>query len=176
MEDRAEDVWGTASKLHFNRDFQLNSQSLAAAVTELRSIGGRAWPNFRLDHPVHESALVLWSNTTMGLLLFWWAASRQQAGRAILTISRLPSLLVIDAAKLSAKQLRAAERVFSKYATKPLLPANEAFRDKTRIALDADFLVGVLGLDSTILEPLEILRKKWCAEPSVHGGKSTRIQ
>ena len=176
MEGRAEDVWGTASKLHFNRDFQLNSQSLAAAVTERRSLGGRAWPNFRLDHPVQESALVLWSNTTLGLFLFWWAASRQQAGRAILTISRLPQLLVIDTAKLSAEQLRAAERVFGRYAGKALLPANEAFRDKTRIALDADFLVGVLGLDPTILEPLDILRKKWCAEPSVHGGKSTRIR
>ena len=24
-------------------------------------------------------------------------------------------------------------------------------------------------------EPLSILRDQWCAEPSVHGGKSTRI-
>ena len=175
MEDKAERVWATASRLHFSLDFQLNSQSLAAAVTERHSIGGRAWPNFRLDHPGHESALVLWSNTTLGLFLFWWAASRQQAGRAILTISRLPQLLVVDTAKLSAEQLRAAERVFGRYARKALLPANEAFRDKTRIALDADFLVGVLGLDPTILEPLDILRKKWCAEPSVHGGKRTRI-
>ena len=41
---------------------------------------------------------------------------------------------------------------------------------------DEDFLVQVLGLEPTILKPLEVFRNKWCAEPSVHGGKSTRIQ
>ncbi len=176
MEDKADVVWVTASRLHFNRDFRLNSQSLAAAVTKHRSIGGRAWPNFRLGDPTHESALVLWSNTTLGLFLFWWYASRQQAGRAILTISQLPSLLVIDTTQLTSIQIAAAERVFDKFAKQPLLPANEAFRDTVRIALDEDFLVSVLGLDPTIREPLEILRNKWCAEPSVHGGKNTRIQ
>ena len=145
-------------------------------MTEHRSIGGRAWPNFRPGDPTHESALVLWSNTTLGLFLFWWHASRQQAGRAILTISQLPSLLVIDTTQLTSIQIAAAERVFDKFAKQPLLPANEAFRDTVRIALDEDFLVSVLGLEPTILEPLEILRNKWCAEPSVHGGKNTRIQ
>ena len=43
------DVWETASRLHFNLDFQLNSQSLAACLTSERSIGGTAWPNFRVD-------------------------------------------------------------------------------------------------------------------------------
>ena len=100
-EDKANAVWNTASRLHFNRDFRLNSQSLAASVTERRSIGGRAWPNFSPHDPAHESTLVLWSNTTLGLFLFWWHASRQQVGRAILTISQLSSLLVIDTTKLS---------------------------------------------------------------------------
>ena len=176
MEDKANTVWSKASRLHFNLDFQLNSQSLAAAITERRSIGGRAWPNFRLNDPAHEYALVLWSNTTLGLFLFWWHASRQQAGRAILTISQLPSLLVIDTTKLTSNQLAAAQRTFDKYARQTLLPVNEAFRDEVRIALDEDFLIQVIGLNPSILEPLKILRNKWCAEPSVHGGKSTRIQ
>ena len=175
MENKAHAVWATASRLHFNLDFRLNSQSLAAAVTGRRSIGGTAWPNFRLNDPAHEAALVLWSNTTLGLFCFWWSANRQQAGRARLTISQLPALLVIDTTQLSSKQLAEAERVFDKFAKQPLLPANEAFRDKVRIALDEEFLVQVLGLDPNILEPLEIFRNKWCAEPSVHGGKSTHI-
>ena len=176
MEDKADTVWATASRLHFNLDFRLNSQSLAAAVTKRPSIGGTAWPNFQLSDPAHEAALLLWSNTTLGLLLFWWQASRQQAGRARVTISRLPSLWVLDTRQLTPIQLAAAERLFKEFATQTLLPANEAFRDKVRIALDESFLVEVLGLDRAILEPLEILRNKWCAEPSVHGGKSTRIQ
>ena len=30
------------------------------------------------------------------------------------------------------------------------------------------------GLPEGILEPLDVLREQWCAEPTVHGGKSTR--
>ena len=175
MEDEADRVWRTASRLHFNLEFRLNSQSLAASVTERRSIGGRAWPNSQLNERAHEAALVLWSNTTLGLFLFWWGANRQQAGRANFTISQLPSLQVIDTTQLTPAQHDAAGRVFDEFAQRPLLPANEAFRDETRIALDEAFLIQVLGLDSLILEPLEIFRNKWCAEPSVHGGKSTRI-
>ena len=175
MEDKARTVWRTASRLHFTLDFRLNSQSLAAGVTRRRSVGGRAWPNFRLNDPAHEAALVLWSNTTLGLFLFWWHASRQQAGRAILTITQLPSLLVLDVTQLTPDQHAAAGEVFDEFARQPLLPANEAFHDEVRIALDEAFLLQVLGLDRRILEPLEILRNKWCAEPSVHGDKSTRI-
>ena len=175
MESAADIVWGTTSRLHFNLDFQLNSQSLSASITERISIGGRAWPNFQLHDLAHEPALALWSNTTLGLFLFWWHASRQQAGRAIITISQLPSLLVLDTAQLTAKQLAVAKKMFKKFATKTLLPANEAYRDEVRISLDEEFLTQVLGLDSAICEPLHILRNKWCAEPSVHGNKSTRI-
>ena len=39
----AASLWRTASRLHCNRDFQLNSQSLAACLTPSAAIGGRAW-------------------------------------------------------------------------------------------------------------------------------------
>ena len=41
-DQKALDVWNAAGRLHFNRDFRLNSQSLAACLTPERSIGGRA--------------------------------------------------------------------------------------------------------------------------------------
>lgn len=56
------------------------------------------------------------------------------------------------------------------------LPANEAYRDPTRIDLDRLLLVDVSGLDGGRLESLDLLRRQWCAEPSVHGGKGTRIK
>ena len=37
-------------------------------------------------------------------------------------------------------------------------------------------LVELLGFPKSVLEPLALLRKKWCAEPTVHGGKATRIR
>ena len=35
------------------------------------------------------------------------------------------------------------------------------------------FLIDMLGLPERVLEPLDVLRLKWCSEPSVHGGKRT---
>ena len=55
-----------------------------------------------------------------------------------------------------------------------MLPANEAYRDPVRQELDRALLVDVLGLPDSILDSLDALRASWCAEPTVHGGKSTR--
>ena len=45
-EARAIERWNSAaSRLHANRDFQLNSQSLAMCLTPEKCLGGRAWPN-----------------------------------------------------------------------------------------------------------------------------------
>ncbi len=171
----AGDVWETATRLHFNRDFRLNSQSLAACLTPDRSIGGTAWPNFSIEEPARwEEALALWANTTLGVICFWWVGTRQQQGRARLTISGLPSLPVIDMRTLNTRQLRLASKIFTDFRDWTFLPANEAYRDETRKALDQAMLCDLLGLPESILEPLDVLRRQWCAEPTVHGGKSTR--
>ena len=174
-EMQAAEVWeNTASQLHFNRDFRLNSQSLAACLTPKKSIGGAAWPNFVADRESWEKPLALWANSTLGLMCFWWIGSRQQQGRARVTISRLPDLLALDARTLSKEQAAAARDVFADFRDRKMLPANEAYRDSVRQALDRALLVDVLGLHDGLLEPLAALRDAWCAEPAVHGGKSTR--
>ena len=170
------EVWNTtASRLHFNRDFRINSQSLTACLTPTKAIGGRAWPNFILDQDEWILPLILWSNTTLGLLAFWWIGSRQQSGRATLTLTQLPRLTVLDPRHLSEEQIAQAEDIFEAFKEKTFLPANEAYRDDARKALDHAVLVDLLRLPEATLEPLSILRDQWCAEPSVHGGKSTRI-
>ena len=121
-----------------------------------------------------RGALALWANTTLGLISFWWVAGRQQQGRAILTISGLPALPVLDVRTLDLRQLGIAARIFEDFRDWTFLPANEAYRDDTRKALDRAVLCDLLGLPESILEPLDVLRAQWCAEPTVHGGKSTR--
>ena len=173
-EGRAAAAWGTATRLHFNLDFRLNSQSLAACLTPTSTLGGRAWPNFRMTDRRHETAAVLWANTTLGLMLFWWQGSVQQAGRACLTVSRLPDLPVLDPRALGDAQHALACDLLERFRERTFLPANEAYRDETRQALDAAVLVDLLGLPASILEPLAVLRAQWCGEPTVHGGKATR--
>ena len=48
MEDKAADVWGTASQVHLNLGFRFNTQPLAIAFTDQHCLGGRAWPNVDL--------------------------------------------------------------------------------------------------------------------------------
>ena len=174
--ERAVTIWNrTASRLHFTLDFQINSQSFTACFTPDKAIGGRAWPNFLPAQDEWNVPLVLWSNTTLGCLAFWWVGTRQQQGRACLTISRLPSLTVLDPRSLSQEQLAQAEAIFTRFKEKEFLPANEAYRDDARQALDRAVLIDLLHLPEAALEPLALLRDQWCAEPSVHGGKKTRI-
>ena len=136
--------------------------------------GGRSIPH----EPKYAIPLRLWCNSTLGLILFWWHGTRQQKGRSRLTISRLPDLPVLDPRKLSDQQLDHCRAIFNDFKDREFLPANEAYRDETRKALDRGLLFGitsVLQLDQGLEEGLDLLRKQWCAEPSVHGGKRTRI-
>ncbi len=177
MEDQVKALWETACRLHFCRDFQLNSQSLEAFLTKAATMGGRAWPTFQLHAPQFEEILCLWANTTLGLVAFWWQGTTQQTGRANLTVTRLPALPVLDPRRLDIQQLETATRLFAEFKEQAFRPAHEAYRDTVRQALDQAVLVDVLGLPrKEILDPLSNLRDKWCAEPSVHGGKTTRIE
>lgn len=173
-EAKALDVWDTATRLHFNRDFRLNSQSLAACLTPERSIGGRGWPNFKLANSACDEAIALWANTTLGLISYWWTGGRQQLGRSVMPITKLPDLLTLDTRKLSHEQIDHSHQLFADFQDHQFLPANEAYHDPARHALDRAVLIDLLGLPESILEPLALLRLQWCAEPTVHGGKSTR--
>ena len=172
-DERAVDVWQTATRLHYTQDFGLNAQSISACLTPEKSLGGRAWPNFKPTQESWEELLVLWSNSTLGLMSFWWAGSRQHDGRSILTITRLLDLPTIDPRELSERQIQQAKEAFEEFQNRPLLPANEAYRDETRQAIDEFLLIDMLGLSRKLLEPLSNLRLRWCSEPSVHGNKRT---
>ena len=163
-------VWKTVTRLHFNLDFRLNSQSLAACMTPAKAIGGVAWPNFLLPEAGWEFPAVLWANTTLGLVSFWFRGTRQHRGRARLTIKTLPSLPTLDVRFLSPSQIEQAEGIFDEFSSRNFLPAHQAHQDETRRDLDRAVLIDLLGLDPEILEPLDILRHQWCREPSVHGG------
>lgn len=171
MKDRAAAVWKTASRAHFNRDFQYNSQPLAVAMTATPTIGGTAWPNLIFKNRRHEIAYALWGNSTLGLLCHWWWSSKQQEGRGRITVTRIPGMPALDVRKLSARQLTAAEKIFAEMKETPLLPLAEAGRDAARKQLDDAFALRVLELDESKIEPLDLLRAKLAAEPSVRGGK-----
>ena len=164
-----------ATRLHVNLDFRINSQATAACCTPEPCIGGRAWPSFApTAGETWENALCVWLNTTLGLIGRWWVSNRQQQGRANLTVTTVGSIPVPDLHSLDPARIERLASAFDDLETTPMLPANEAYHDQTRQELDHTALCGALGLPEDILEPLAVLRRQWCEEPSVHGGKSTR--
>ncbi len=172
MEDRAATLWGTASRVHLNRDFRFTSQALAATMTMHKSMGGVAWPTVLFDDHKLDSSFVIWCNTTLGLLEFWWTANRQQSGRGRKTIrSSAETLPVLDLRALADSQLRTAESVFDEFRDKDLKPAYLADADPNRALLDRRMVCDILGFDEDIYAGVRRLAAKWCAEPSVHGGK-----
>ena len=169
---RASVIWETRSHTHFNADFRFNSQPLQVAFTEERTIGGSAWPNIQFEKREFEVAHSLWGNSTLGLLLYWWHSSRQQAGRGRITVTSIRTMPTLDVTALSDDQLRLAEEIFEDMRDREFLPANEAWRDESRKELDRRVLVDLLGLpEERVMGALDLLRRKWCSEPSVHGGK-----
>ena len=175
IDKKVTEVWGTASHCHFNRDFRFNSQSTGMQFTPAKTIGGRAWLSIQLATAEQEKALVVWGNTSLGLLLYWWHANKSQDGRGSIGKEALQSLPVLDVSSLTPKQLAAAAAVFDAMCEKELLPLNEIDRDPARRELDEKFAKDVLGLSQQFYAaggPLERLRMKLAQEPSVRGGKA----
>ena len=172
MEEKAVDVWTTASRAHISRGFRFNSQPLAVAFTEQKSAGGRAWPNVSFNNPSYDYVFTVWGNSTLGLLSYWWHSNRQVAGRGDMTIRSVESLPVLDFSKLTDEQLVTAEAIFNEMRDKELKPAYLADADPNRALLDKRVICDLLGFDSDTYVAVRRLAAKWCAEPSVHGGKA----
>ena len=171
MEAKAAEVWATASRAHVNLDFRFNSQPLTAAITERESIGGRAWPNVTFADARFDYTFALWCNSTLGLLLYWWHANKQQPGRGITTIRAVETLPVLDVRTLSDAQLHTAQAIFDEFQELDLQPAYLADTDANRALLDRRVVCDLLGFDAATYDAVRRLAAKWCAEPSVHGGK-----
>ena len=108
---------------------------------------------------------------SLGLLSYWWHSSRQQSSKANVTIRSAETLSVLDLRCLTDEQLLRAEMIFDEFRDKDLLPAYLADADPNRALLDRRVICDFLGFDEEIYQAVRRLSAKWCAEPSVHGGK-----
>ena len=163
MESKAADVWKSISRVHYNSEYTFSAQALAVAFTERRLLGGRVWPSIILNDSRFDYAFAIWGNCTLGLLCYWWHSSRQQSSKAGLTITLSETLPVLDFRTLSDEQLATAERIFDEFRDLDLMPAYLADADPNR---------ALLSFGEDVYRGVRRLAQKWCAEPSVHGGKA----
>jgi hypothetical protein len=177
VQEKAGRIWAISSHCHINKDFQFNSQSTAMQFTKNKTIGGHAWPSIKLDNVEQEKALVLWGNSSLGLLLHWWHANKQQSGRGRTVVSAVGSLPVLDVTKLSKATLAKAVAIFDDMKHKELKPMNEIAQDAVRAEIDARLATEVLGFPPELVAPdgpLALLRQKLALEPSITGSKLTQ--
>ena len=171
MESKSAQVWATASRAHLNRNFTFGSQPLAVAFTERETIGGSAWPNVIFGDERFDYAFAVWGNSTLGLLSWWHHSSRQQSSKAGITIRMAESLPTLDLLALTDAQLAAARAIFDEFRDLDFLPAYLADADPNRALLDRRVLCDLLDFPESVYRAVRLLAQKWCAEPSVHGGK-----
>jgi len=174
VDSEVERIFRSASHCHFNRDFRFNSQSTSMQYTERKTIGGSAWTSISLASALHEKVLVLWANSLLGMLMYWWQASKQQRGRGRITKTSLSLLPVLDVSILSSDKLRGGGQLFDELKQLPLKPLHELDQDENRKLLDRRFYGEILGFPAALLDDggaLDILRHKLCREPSIRGSK-----
>ncbi len=172
MENKAGLVWRSASRSHLNSEFTFGSQALVVAFTEQVSAGGRVWPNVKFEYADFDYSFAIWANCTLGLLLYWWHSSRQQSSKASIRNTVAPNLPILDLRALSDEQHAIARQIFDDFRELELKPAYLADADYNRAVLDQLVVCELLGFDNEVYEGVRRLAAKWCAEPSVHGGKA----
>jgi hypothetical protein len=171
LNSRRDNIWGSRTKLHFVTDLRFNANALVAVMTTRASIGGRAWPSFKLDQSEWEAILTLWFNSTLGILTFWWNANKAQDGRGSVTTTRLGTLQSIDPRKIDAAQLTVAIEFFGAFKSKTLRDIHECADDPVRAELDR-FVIDTLLTPpdrQLTLDGIAVLRAKLAAEPSISG-------
>ena len=168
------------SDLFISRNLGMPSQALAMARTDAPVMGGSSWTALRTDDEGVKAALVIWGNSTLGLMLRVSYAQTTQPGRARLQINALSGFPAPDfaAATPAGEHARAvALASIGELAGLELQPVSYAFADANRQRLDAVALdlVG-LGGNEAAARALDFLRNIWCREPAVHGGNRRVMQ
>ena len=176
FENRRKNLSRTMSRLHFNDNFRYNSQSTSALMTTEPSIGRRGWLNVRMENEKQEKALALWLNTSLGLIVHWVTSNHTQNGLGHFSKKQARNVQVLDVTNLTQEQLDRMAETFDQVKKLPLLPANEAWRDRIRAELDRRVLEDVLGLGAEATESVRSLRNQWCQEPTVQGRKGGAVK
>ncbi len=162
------------STLFYQRGIFWPSQVALVAVTDKPVMGGRAWCALLHDDPVVRFGFAIWANSTLGMVVHWSRAQRQQHGRSSTQLEGIRQMPCPDfnetATHAAARDLlSASQHVLSDR----LMPARDAHRDPARAALD-EAAAHLLGIPDA--ESLRDLARNWCCEPSVHDGTPPRFE
>ncbi len=91
----------------------------------------------------------------------------------------LRSMPTLDVRQLDQTALQNAKQIFQEMKYEKMLPFNQMYEDAVRQELDRRLLSEVLGISEAshpeVHEGLHRLRERLCAEPSIQGGKKSKV-
>ena len=179
-EEQLRQMLDQRSDLFISRNLRLTSQALAAARTAQPTLGSSTWTGLLSDDDAVKSALAIWLNSTLSLIVRTSYAQTTQPGRARLQIRGLYGLPIPDFAADNDAGERAraiARQNIGELSALELQPISYAFRDANRHRIDRAALEMLgLGDDAAAIAAVDFLRAQWCREPSVHGGNRAIMQ
>lgn len=161
-------ILNMASHLHINIGPDYTANSLIGSYTTKKTVGGTVWPNIilRKEYARYEKPLVVWLNSTMGILSFWSIAGKQQLGRGRTSRTNIKHLPIPDFDKIDKKNNQKLMKIFDKYSKKNFDRMKNLWKDNTRIELDLE-IVKIMGYELD----LDDIRRRLCIEPSICGGR-----
>jgi len=136
----ATDLWRSASRVLLAERLRLNNTRLVAVRLGERALSNVWWTftlrDGRRDIDTAEKSLVLWLNSTPGILLL--LGHREETEGAWVDFKKpiLAAMPVLDLPHLSAKQRKALARAYDEFADANLLALPLMAGDQTRIAID----------------------------------------
>ena len=174
-------VWSQAGTLQITRDVRYNAPRVMAVLTDVRTLGVRAWHTLSVqeDNPVIRSrleiALALWCNSTLGMLLHADHSNSAQEGRGQGNKGMLESLTTLDIQQLKAWQIDEALAMWQDFKDRKFQPFYQCALDPVRIQLDERIVRDLLGLGEDAVASVARLRQLLASDPSIHGSKSPEL-
>ncbi len=161
---KLEDLWPLAGKVLIAERLRLNTQRLVAIRLTQPVLSNVWWPispKERLKTERDEKVLVLWLNSTLGLLLL--LSHREETEGAWIDFKKpvLSNLPVLDLKALTSYQLKALSNIYDRLAKKTLKPFPEMDNDDVRAEIDEN-IARILNLPD-----FSIIRKLLAREPVV---------
>ena len=159
---RATDLWPKAGRVVIGERLWLKTQSLVATKINQRVLSNVWWPfSFHQDAQIDEKCLVIWLNSTLGLLIMW--SLREETRGAWIDFKKpvLAAMPVLDIRALSGQQKIAVSDAYDRLCREELLPFPQMAQDPVRAQMD-DAISQALGLPD-----LRPLRELLAREPVV---------
>lgn len=157
-------IWATASTLLLADRLWLITQRCASVLLDRPAVGPTWWElTLKTDDVRHRKALVLWFNSTIGLVSLLFSTEEARGPWIKLKKNKLPDIAVLDVRRLPTAKLERLACAFEELRDAELLPVAMLDRDPTRVKIDRA-ISDALALDPTALEPL---RRMLSREPRV---------